>query len=116
MEKEVFVKIIDAIVEFTRISEGLNNVLDEQVDFGMSQVDKIVEALEIQFDDEVEYIYWWLFRSGDTKEIRIPRPYPPFRKNIEDMWEVNEPTEEYKIELPTAGDLYDWLNWNMANS
>lgn len=115
MEKEVFVKIINALVELNRISEGLNNVLDYPVNCGMDQVNQIVEALEIQFEDDEKWINWWLFEAGEKKEIiREVTPIRPV-KNVEDTWEIHE-TQEVKLELATAGDLYDWLDWNMANS
>lgn len=115
MEKVVFVKIINAIVELMNISDGLNDVLNYQVNFCMTQVDEIVNALEIQFDDVEGWIHWWLVDAGEKKEII--KQIPPSRdvKNVEDTWEIHEP-QEVKIELPTAGDLYDWLDWNMANS
>lgn len=116
MEKDVFVKIIDAIVEFIRISDGLNDVLKTDVNFGIKQIEEIVEALEIQFDDVENWVYWWLFESGEKKEMTMTIPYTTHHKNIVDVWEVYESDGEYKIELPTAGDLYDFLDWNMANS
>lgn len=115
MEKVVFVKIIDAIVEFMKLSNGLDTLLNTDVDFGMGQIDEIVTALEIQFEDDEKWISWWLFDSGEKKEIIKHTPQIRPVKNVEDMWEIHEP-QEVKIELATAGDLYDWLDFNMANS
>lgn len=113
MEKEVFVKIIDAIVEFNRISNGLNDVLETEVDFGVKQMEDIIEALEIQFDDVENWIYWWIFEAGENKELYI-KSSPAIFKHYKDMYEAN--SQEETIKLPTAGDLYDFLDWNMANS
>lgn len=115
MEKEVFVKIIEAIMDIACISDRLNDVLPRDVDLCMAQVNEIVNALEIQFEDEEKWIRWWLFDSGEKKEIikQIPQIRPV--KNVEDAWEIYEP-QEVKFELPTAGDLYDLLDFNMANS
>lgn len=115
MEREVFVKIINAILDIMCMSNGLNEVLPRDVDLCMPQIYEIVDALEIQFEDDEKWISWWLFDSGEKKEFT--KITPQFRpvKNVEDMWEIHEP-QEVKIELPTAGDLYDWLDWNMANS
>lgn len=115
MEKEVFVKIIDAIVSFINLSSGLDNLLGNSVDFGMGQINQIIDALEIQFEDDEKWIAWWLFDSGEKKEFTKIIPHIRPSKNVEDMWEIHEP-QEVKIELPTAGDLYDWLDWKMANS
>ena len=113
MEKEVFVKIIDAIVEFIHVSNGLNDVLKSDIDFGIKQIEEIVEALEIQFDDVENWIYWWLYEAGENKELYI-KSSPAFFKHFQEVYEAN--SQEVTIKLPTAGDLYDWLDWKMANS
>lgn len=115
MEKEVFVKIIDAIVEFIRISDGLNDVLKSDVDFGIKQIEEIVEALEIQFDDVERWIFWWLYEAGETKEMTYKVYLNRRMTNNKDKWEIYD-TQDVTIKLPTAGDLYDFLDWNMANS
>jgi hypothetical protein len=95
MEKESFVKIIDATVELIRISNDLDKLLNNSVEFAIPQIEEIVEALEIEFEDTERWIYWWLFQATDEKELEV---------------------EGWLPSLPTAGDLYDFLEWNNANS
>lgn len=95
MEKETFVKIIDAIAEYWELTTSLNKLLGEDVCFGMTQIDKISEALEIEFEDTERWIPWWIFNSGEKKEIII---------------------QGVHHQIPTAGDLYDLLEYNNANS
>ncbi len=95
MEKESFVKIIDATVELIRISSNLDKLLNNNVEFAIPQIEEIVEALEIEFEDVEHWIHWWLFDATDEKELSV------------EGWLPN---------LPTAGDLYDFLEWNNANS
>ena len=113
MEKETFVKIVDAVDDFVKLSRNFNGFLGESVDFGMDQIDKIVEALEIEFEDEERWIRWWLFEGGEKKEFYVRAP-SVVRKYYKEVYEAE--TSEQVIKVPTAGDLYDWLDWNMANS
>lgn len=113
MERETFVKIVNAIDEFVKLSDSFNGFLGETVDFGINQIEKIVEALEIEFEDDERWIRWWIFESGDKKEFTYKTP-PVVNKYYKEVYEAE--ASEHVIEVPTAGDLYDWLDWNAANS
>ena len=113
MEKEVFVKIINSVVQFVNISDGLNEVLKSDINFGIKQIENIIEALEIQFDDVENWIYWWVFYAGDNKTVEYKSP-TMVRKYYKEVYEAE--SQDDTITLSTAGELYDFLEWNNANS
>lgn len=95
MEKESFIQIVDALVDLNNISDGLDKLLNNNIEFAMDQIMDIVYALEYEFEDEEHWISWWLFDGGINKEVIIQGQH---------------------YELPTAGDLFDLLNYKNANS
>lgn len=95
MEKQSFINIVDALVELNRISDGIDQVLEQDIEIGMDQIMTIVYALEYEFEDTERWISWWIFDAGINKEVIL---------------------QGTSYKLPTAGDLYDLLNWNNANS
>lgn len=95
MEKESFVEIVDGLVELINISDEFDKLVHNHVGFGMRQIEKIIEGLEIEFEDEEGWIRWWLLETGIDKEIIIQGTH-------------------YKLE--TSGELYDFIDYSNANS
>lgn len=113
MEKQTFIDIINAVVDFVSLSDKFNNLLECEIEFGIHQMYQIVEALESEFEDHERWISWWVFDAGENKVIEYKSP-TQVTKYYKEVYEAESQSGE--INLSTAGELYDFLDWNRANS
>lgn len=114
MEKESFVEIVDGLVELINISDEFDKLVHNHVGFGMRQIEKIIEGLEIEFEDEEGWIRWWLLEAGKDKKLVISKIREPYQDDLGN-WRYGD-VIEHKFNLPTSEDLYDFLDYSNANS